>query len=151
MGVEREDGLNGDIHAAEAVFLEHDLGDALAVRPRIHGGFGEEDLATRGVDAELLVEGVVPEEAHVLPVLDDAVLEGLGDLEIRAVGLCLIADHDVFDYGIPLALLGAEDGAADDGGEYCGVRERGSLGGGLLTMFREVGAGIAYFDELGVR
>ena len=66
--------MYGNVHAAEVVLLEHDVAHLLAVLERVHGRFGEEDLAAGGVDLHLLVEGEVPEVFHVIPSLDDPVL-----------------------------------------------------------------------------
>ena len=71
--VQREDGLDGDVHAAEAVPLEHDLAHLLPVLERVHRRLGQEDLGAGRVDAHLLVEGVVPQQLHVVPAFDDAV------------------------------------------------------------------------------
>jgi hypothetical protein len=60
LGVQGEDGLNGDVDAAELVLLEHDLAHGLAVLGRVHGRLGEEDLAVLRSDLELRVERVIP-------------------------------------------------------------------------------------------
>ena len=120
MRIQRQHGLDGDVHALEAVLLEHDLRHPLAVRLGVHRGLGEEHLAPAGVDAELLVKGAVPEELHVLPVARDAVLHRLGDLQEVARLRGLVADHDVLDDEpacCPYAFLCAQDRSPDDGGE----------------------------------
>ena len=74
LGVEGEDGLDGDIDTAKVVAFKHDFGHHFAVLQGVHWRFGEEDLAAGGVDLHLLEEGVVPEMLHVVPALDDTVL-----------------------------------------------------------------------------
>lgn len=111
--IQSQHSLNSDIDTTEAVALEHDLAHLLAVPEGVHGGLGEEDLAAAGVDLHLVEEGVVPEVLHVVPLLDDAVLHGVGDLEHGAGGGRLVAAHDVLD-GEPVrlgaaALLGPQD------------------------------------------
>ena len=66
--------------------------------------------------------------AHVLPVPDDAVFHGIGDLEEGTDSCGLVANHDVFYFEVVHAFFCTEDWAADDGGE---------------RVLREVGAGIA--------
>ena len=58
--VEGEDGLDGDVDAAELVLFEHFLAHEFAVLQRVHGGFGEEDFAALGIDLQFFVECVVP-------------------------------------------------------------------------------------------
>merc|ERR1712159_820271 len=80
-GIQRENGLDGDVEAAHIEGLEHDLGHALPVVFGVHWGLGEEDTSTVLVGfalvtdhhAELVVESVPPHFLHVVPVLNDAV------------------------------------------------------------------------------
>merc|ERR1719452_186797 len=72
--IEGEDSLNGDIHGWHVEGLEHDLGHLLTVSLWVEGSLSQEDgLFLRG-DTELIVEGVVPDLLHVIPVGDDSVL-----------------------------------------------------------------------------
>ena len=123
--VEGEHGLNGDIYAAKVVALKHDFGHHFAVLEGVHWRFGEQDLATGGVDFHLLEEGVVPEVLHVVPALDDTVFHlsrcfrissyckadigdcfflgkayGIGDLQHGSGGGGLVTAHDVLELDI---------------------------------------------------
>ena len=114
-GVQGEDGLDVDVHGRDVEGLEHDLGHALAVGLGVLGGLGEEDGVGLGRDAELVVEGVVPDLLHVVPVGDDSVLDGVLQGEDTSLGLGLVTD-------VGIALLHADHdtglaGAADEGGE----------------------------------
>ena len=118
--IQRQHRLDRDIHALEAILLKHDLAHPLPVDLRVHGGLREEDLTACGVDAQLLLEGVVPEVLHVFPVAHDAVLHRLGDLQEVARLRGLVADHDVLDDESacrPYAFLCAQNRPPDDGGE----------------------------------
>merc|ERR1719317_1843016 len=76
-GVEREDSLDGNIHGGHVEGLEHDLGHLLTVSLGVKRSLSEEDrLFLRG-NTELIVEGVVPDLLHVIPVSDDSVLNGV--------------------------------------------------------------------------
>ena len=76
--VQGQHGLDGHVDTAEVVGFEHDFAHLFAVFQRVHGGFGQEDLAAGWVDLEFFVEGEVPEVHHVVPAFDDAVLHLCG-------------------------------------------------------------------------
>ena len=100
-GVEGQHGLDGDVQVGHVEGLEHDLGHALAVALRVVRGLGEQHGVLLRRDAELVVEGVVPDPLHVVPVRDDAVLDGVLQRQdpplrlglVAHVGLLLHADH----------------------------------------------------------
>mmetsp|Transcript_59928 Transcript_59928/g.147321 ORF Transcript_59928/g.147321 Transcript_59928/m.147321 type:complete len:346 (+) Transcript_59928:412-1449(+) len=94
-GVEREHGLDGDIHGGGVEGLKHDLRHLLAVGLGVEGGLGEEHGVLLGRHTELVIEGVVPDLLHVVPVGDDAVLDGVLEGEDTALGLGLIANVGV--------------------------------------------------------
>merc|ERR1712083_1225141 len=90
-GIEREDSLDGDIHGGHVEGLEHDLGHLLTVSLWVKGSLSEEDgLFLRG-NTELIVEGVVPDLLHVIPVGDDSVLNGVLEGEDTSLGLSFIS------------------------------------------------------------
>ncbi len=91
-GVEGEDGLNGDVEGGDVEGLEHDLGHLLPVALGVEGCLCGEDWVLLGGHAELVVEGVVPDFLHIVPVGDDAVLDGILEAEDAALGLGLVAD-----------------------------------------------------------
>merc|ERR1712219_103578 len=73
-GIEGQDSLNGNIHGRHVEGLEHDLGHLLTVSLGVKGSLSQEDrLLLRG-DTELIVEGVMPDLLHVIPVGDDTML-----------------------------------------------------------------------------
>mmetsp|Transcript_18157 Transcript_18157/g.27323 ORF Transcript_18157/g.27323 Transcript_18157/m.27323 type:complete len:392 (+) Transcript_18157:312-1487(+) len=90
-GVEREDRLDGDVHCGHVEGLEHDLRHLLAVGLRVERRLGEEDGVLLRGDTKLVVEGVVPDLLHVVPVGDDAVLDGVLEREDTTLGLRLVA------------------------------------------------------------
>merc|ERR1711892_1274569 len=76
-GIEGEDSLDGDIHGGHVEGLEHDLSHFLTVSLWVEGSLSQEDgLFLRG-NTELIVEGVVPDLLHIIPVGDDSVLNGV--------------------------------------------------------------------------
>merc|ERR1712106_293895 len=71
-GVQGEHSLDGHIHGGAVEGLEHDLGHLLPVGLWVEGSLSQEDgLLLRG-NSQLVVEGVVPDLLHVIPVGDDS-------------------------------------------------------------------------------
>merc|ERR1719397_1583944 len=90
-GIQGEDSLDGDIHGRHVEGLEHDLGHLLTVSLGVEGSLSKEDrLLLRG-NTELIVEGVVPDLLHVIPVGDDSVLHWVLEGEDTSLGLSLIS------------------------------------------------------------
>merc|ERR1712241_1428134 len=73
-GIQGEDSLDGNIHGGHVEGLEHDLGHLFTVSLGVEGSLSKEDrLLLRG-NTEFIVEGVVPDLLHIIPVGDDTVL-----------------------------------------------------------------------------
>eukprot|EP00760_Papus_ankaliazontas_P000002 PhM_4_TR10001/c0_g1_i1/m.90410 len=106
-GIERHDGLDLDIHGGHAERLEHDLEHLLAVRFGVKRGLREEHGVVGGVDAQLAREAVLPDGGHVIPVNDDAVLDGVAD-DVAATRL---------DGPIPVQVGAARSAVGDGRGE----------------------------------
>merc|ERR1712055_1185849 len=114
-GVQGERSLDGDVHGRGVEGLEHDLGHLLPVGLGVEGGFGKKDWVLLGGNSQLIVEGVVPDLLHVIPVGHDTVLNGVLQGEDTPLGLGLVTDVGV--------LLSHADhdtlvtGSANNGGE----------------------------------
>merc|ERR1739842_46142 len=94
-GVEGEDSLDGDVHGGHVEGLEHDLGHLLAVSLGVEGSLSQEDgLFLRG-NTELVVEGVMPDLLHIIPVGDDSVLNGVFEGKDTSLGLGFISNIGV--------------------------------------------------------
>merc|ERR1719410_954242 len=91
-GVEGEDSLDGNIHGGHVEGLEHDLGHLLTVGLGVEGSLSQEDGLLLGGNTELVVEGVVPDLLHVIPVGDDSVLNGVLQGKDTSLGLSLISN-----------------------------------------------------------
>jgi len=114
-GVQGEDSLDGDVHGGHVEGLEHDLGHLLTVSLGVEGSLSQEDgLLLRG-NTELVVEGVVPDLLHVVPVGDDSVLNGVLQGEDTPLGLGLVTDVGVLLSHADHDTLVA--GTSNDGGE----------------------------------
>merc|ERR1712233_219180 len=118
-GVEGEDSLDGNIHIGHVEGLEHDLGHLLTVSLGVEGSLSKEDGLLLGGNTELIVEGVMPDLLHIIPVGDDSVLNGVLKGEDTSLGLSLIpnigillshTDHDT------LVSWSSNDGWEDSSG-----------------------------------
>merc|ERR1719400_266092 len=114
-GVQGEHSLDGNVHGGHVEGLEHDLGHLLPVGLGVEGGLGQEDGLLLGGNAELVVEGVVPDLLHVVPVGDDSVLDGVFQGEDTPLGLGLVSDIGVLLSHTNHDTLVA--GTANNGGE----------------------------------
>lgn len=94
-GVQGQNGLDGDVECGCVEGLEHDLGHLLTVGLGVDGSFGQENGVLFGGNTELVVEGVVPDLLHVVPVGDNTVLNGVTEREDTTLGLCLITNVGV--------------------------------------------------------
>merc|ERR1712172_222286 len=114
-GVQGEDSLDSDIHGGSVEGLEHDLGHLLPVGFGVEGSLSQEDGVFLGGNTELVVEGVMPDLLHVIPVGNDSVLNGVLQGEDTSLALGLVSNIGV--------LLSHTDhdslvtGTADNGGE----------------------------------
>jgi len=90
--VEGENGLDSDVHGRAVERLEHDLCHLLSVRFRVERCLCEEDWVLLRGDTQLVVERMVPDLLHVVPVRDDAVLDRVLKSEDTALALSLITD-----------------------------------------------------------
>ncbi|BAS86095.1 Os03g0718150, partial [Oryza sativa Japonica Group] len=114
-GIQREDGLDGDVHSRGVEGLKHDLGHLLTIGLGVERSLGEEDGVLLRGHTELVVEGVMPDLLHIIPVADDTMLDGVLEGQDTPLGLRLVAD-----VGVLLAHSDHDTGvarAADNAGE----------------------------------
>merc|ERR1719217_1558302 len=86
-GVQRKHRLDGDVHGRHVECLEHDLGHALAISLRVEWRLSQKHRVLLWRDTQLVVESVMPDLLHVIPVRDDAVLDWV--LESKHTALAL--------------------------------------------------------------
>merc|ERR1712110_167580 len=72
-GVEGKDSLDGNIHGGHVEGLEHDLSHLFTVSLGVEGSLSKEDGLLLGGNTEFIVEGVMPDLLHIIPVGDDTV------------------------------------------------------------------------------
>merc|ERR1719192_1695940 len=114
-GIEGQDSLDGNIHGWHVEGLKHDLSHLLTVSLRVEGSLSQEDrLFLRG-NTELIVEGVMPDLLHIIPVGDDTVLNRVLQGKDTPLGLSLITNIGVLLTHTDHDTLVA--GASNNGGE----------------------------------
>merc|ERR1711881_308956 len=143
-GVQGEHSLDGHVHGGHVEGLEHDLGHLLPVGLGVEGSLSEQDGLLLGSNTQLVVEGVVPDLLHVVPVCDDSPL-GLG--LVSDVGVLLShTDHDTHMSGT--AYDGREHGPGGVVSGEAGLAHAGAIvadqssnvlvtHGGCLSISRE--------------
>merc|ERR1719195_1050518 len=91
-GIKGENSLDSDIHSGHVEGLKHDLGHLLTVSLGVEGSLSKKDgLFLRG-NTELIIEGVVPDLLHIIPVGDDSVFNRVLEGEDTSLGLGLVTD-----------------------------------------------------------
>jgi len=80
--------LTNERHEGVSTYLCHLLSVGLGVE----GSLGEQDWVLLWGDTELIVEGVMPDLFHIVPVCDDSVLDGVLEGEDTTLALGLITD-----------------------------------------------------------
>jgi hypothetical protein len=115
--VEGQDGLNGDVHGGGVEGLEHNLSHLFSVGLGVQGGFSEQDGVFLRSNTELVVEGVMPDLLHIVPVGNDTVLDGVLQSQDTTLGLGFITNirvllaHTDHDTGVTRTTDdGREDG-----------------------------------------
>ena len=89
--------------------LEHDLSHLLAVDTRVRWGVREHHIVVFGRCTEHVIEGVLPDLLHVVPVGDDTVCNRIGDGTNTKLSLCIVPDE---------LLPSSSAGSANDRGEH---------------------------------
>merc|ERR1712226_1052416 len=118
-GIEGKDSLDDNVHGWHVEGLKHDLGHLLPVSLGVEGSFSQEDGLLLWGNTKLIVEGVVPDLLHVIPVGDDTVLNRVLQGEDTPLGLSLVSNigvlltHTNHDTLVPWA---TNDGGEDSPG-----------------------------------
>ncbi|KNC31531.1 hypothetical protein FF38_12759 [Lucilia cuprina] len=90
--VQGEYGLDGNIHGGGVEGFKHDLGHLLTVSLGVQGGFSQQNGVLFRSDTQFVVESVMPDLFHIIPVGDDTVFNGVLKGQDTSLGLGFIAD-----------------------------------------------------------
>merc|ERR1712038_1506723 len=94
-GIEGKDSLDGNIHGGHVEGLKHDLSHLLTVSLGVQWSLSQEDRLLLWGYTQLIVEGVMPDLLHIIPVGDDAMLNWVLQGKDTSLGLSLIANIGV--------------------------------------------------------
>mmetsp|Transcript_99619 Transcript_99619/g.281139 ORF Transcript_99619/g.281139 Transcript_99619/m.281139 type:complete len:327 (+) Transcript_99619:403-1383(+) len=92
---QREHRLGRYVNGRRVEGFEHDLRQLLTVRLGVQGGLCEQHQMFLGRHSEFVVEGVVPDSLHVVPVRDNAVLDGIVHRQDTPLVLSLVPNVSV--------------------------------------------------------
>merc|ERR1719270_769038 len=95
-GIEGKDSLDGNIHGWHVEGLKHDLGHLFTVGFCVEWSFSQENGLLFWCNTELVVESVMPNLFHVVPVRDDSMFNGVFQCEDTSLGLGFISNIGVF-------------------------------------------------------
>jgi hypothetical protein len=101
------------------------LGHLLSIFLGILGGFSKKTGVFGGNDSEFIVEAMMPDFFHHIPIFDDSVFNRVGKFQNSSLDLGFRSDVAIFIFNSHHDVLGF--GFSDDGGEH------GS--GGVFTGF----------------
>merc|ERR1719452_251992 len=115
-GIQGEYSLDSDVHGRHAEGFKHHLSHLLTVSLGVKRSFSEEGGRFFGGNTEFIVEGVMPDLLHIIPVGDDTVFNGVLQGEDTSLALGFISD-----VGILLAHTDHDTlmtSPTNDGGEH---------------------------------
>ncbi|KAH9494229.1 hypothetical protein DERF_014932 [Dermatophagoides farinae] len=90
--VQGQDSLDGDVNGWAVEGLEHDLGHLFSVGFWIQWSFSQQDWAFFWGNTQFIVEGVMPDLFHIIPVGHDTVFNRVFQGEDTSFGLGFITD-----------------------------------------------------------
>merc|ERR1712228_556985 len=114
-GIQGEDSLDGNIHGGHVEGLEHDLSHLLTVSLGVEGSLSQENRLLLWGNTEFIVEGVMPDLLHIIPVGDDTMFNRVLQGEDTSLGLSFISNIGIFLSHTDHDTL--MPGASNDGGE----------------------------------
>merc|ERR1712045_328911 len=88
--IKGEDSLDGNIHGWHVEGFEHDLGHLFTVSLWVKWGFSQKNGLLFWCNTELVVEGVMPDFFHIIPVGDDSVFNWVFQGKDTSLGLGFI-------------------------------------------------------------
>merc|ERR1712018_364028 len=94
--IEGEDSLDGNIHSWHVEGFEHDLGHLFTVSLWVKWGFSQKNGLFFWCNTEFVVEGVMPDLFHVIPVGDDSVFNWVFQGKDTSLGLSFISNIGIF-------------------------------------------------------
>merc|ERR1712076_35774 len=94
--IKGEYGLDGNIHCWHVEGFEHDLGHLFTVSLWVKWGFSQKYGLLFWCNTEFVVEGVMPDLFHIIPVGDDSVFNWVFQGKDTSLGLSFISYIGIF-------------------------------------------------------
>jgi hypothetical protein len=91
-GVKRQDSLDRDIESRRVESLKHNLGHFFAVRLGVERCLSKENRVFLRSNTEFIVEGMMPDLFHVIPVGDNTMLNRVTKGKDTTLGLSFVTD-----------------------------------------------------------
>jgi hypothetical protein len=147
--VQGQDSLDGDVKRGCVEGLEDDLGHLLTVGLGVDGSLGEQDGVLLGGNTQLVVEGVVPNLLHVVPVGHDTVLDGVSQSQDTTLRLCLVTNVGVLltHTNHDTASLSARESRRSVSWIVVPVMARSADNGGCDIVRKVISRGLAAAEE----
>lgn len=114
--------LDGNVEGWRVEGLEHDLSHLFTIGFGVERSLSQEYRVFLGGDTQFIVEGVMPDLLHIVPVGDNTVLDGIPQSEDTTLGLSLVTDVRVLLSHTDHHTLVAR--ATNNGGEDLGKRDQ---------------------------
>mmetsp|Transcript_22493 Transcript_22493/g.40601 ORF Transcript_22493/g.40601 Transcript_22493/m.40601 type:complete len:212 (+) Transcript_22493:684-1319(+) len=99
--IQGENGLDRHVHGWDREGFEHDLCHAFAICLGVHGRLGEEHWVFLWQAAELIVEGMVPNLLHAVPIFNYVAMDGVHQIRYATPCLDRIAHAEVLTVCAP--------------------------------------------------
>merc|ERR1719260_611170 len=94
-GIKGEDSLDGNIHGRHVEGLKHDLGHLLTVSLGVKRSLSQKDGLFLRSNTEFIVESVMPDLLHIIPVGDDSMLNWVLQGKDTSLGLSFISNISI--------------------------------------------------------
>merc|ERR1719189_733533 len=95
-GIKGKDSLDGNIHGGHVEGFEHDLGHLFTVSLWVKWGFSQKYGLLLRCNTEFVVESVMPDLFHIIPVGDDSVFNWVFQGKDTSLGLGFISYIGIF-------------------------------------------------------
>merc|ERR550517_948457 len=94
--IQRQHSLNSNVHCRGVECLKHNLSHFLSVSFRVKRSFGQKYRVLFRGNPQFIVESVMPDFFHIIPVCDNTVLDWVLQSQNTALALCFITNISIF-------------------------------------------------------
>ena len=151
--IQRQDSLDADVHRRRVERLEHDLRHLLTVRLGVHLRPRQQDGVLLRRNTQLVEERVVPDLLHVVPVVDNPVLNGVLQCDDTTLRLRLVTDVRVLlpHTGHDRRMAGTANNRREDSARRVVTGETGLAHSGTVINNKRLKTLVSCEDQLLLR